>query len=157
MIVLVMIGAELLGRQDPTRSICRLLSGKILSIASEFTYSKLLSHSGRMQRRCAGRVKGWTEIKFADELRIGGVADVEIHHCRRISHRCHLAVGADIGRSMKSLRALRFGLARLFVPQTSISLTYHSPFIKEGDSPQIIPRHKDNRGEISSVANLSEG
>jgi MFS family permease len=41
--------------------------------------------------------------------------------------------------------------------QASISLTYHSPFIKEGDSPQIIPRHKDNRGEISSVANLSEG
>jgi hypothetical protein len=47
MIVLVMIGAELLGRQDPT--LCRLLSGKILSIASEFTYSKLLSHSGRTE------------------------------------------------------------------------------------------------------------
>src|SRR5262249_32216749 len=77
----------------------------------------------RMQRRCAGRVEGWTEIEFADELRVGGVANVEIHHCRRISHRCHLAVRADIGRSMKSLRPLRFGLARLLSrhpPATSL-------------------------------------
>src|SRR5215813_10730923 len=76
-----------------------------------------------MQRRCAGRVEGWTEIKFADELRVGDVGNVEIHHCRRISHRCHLAVQADIGRSMKSLRPLRFGLARLLSrhpPATSL-------------------------------------
>src|SRR5262249_29114532 len=49
----------------------------------------------------------------ADQLWVGDVADIEIDRRRGVSHRGHLAVRADAGRSMKALRPFPLGLARL--------------------------------------------
>src|SRR4029077_10456137 len=76
------------------------------AMASEFTYSKLRSHNGRtvcsdgppprknaVQRSRPDRDERRAECKLANELRVGGVADIKIDHRRRIGHRRHLAIG----------------------------------------------------------------
>jgi hypothetical protein len=53
----------------------------------------------RRERRAEG--------ELANQLRIGGVADVEVDHRGRVAHRGHLAVRADIRGTMKAFRPLR--------------------------------------------------
>src|SRR5262249_52136276 len=53
------------------------------------------------------------EGKLADELWVGGVADIEVHHSGGVGHRCHFAVWTDVRRTVKPLRSFRLWLARL--------------------------------------------
>src|SRR5262244_54250 len=76
-----------------------------------------------MQRRCPDRHERRAERQLTDELWVGNIADIKINDRWGISHRGDLAIRADISRSMKSLRPLRFGLARLLSrhpPTTSL-------------------------------------
>src|SRR5215831_15657777 len=76
-----------------------------------------------MQRRRPDSHERRAERKLTDELWVGNIADIKINDRWGISHRGDLAIRADISRSMKSLRPLRFGLARLLSrhpPATSL-------------------------------------
>src|SRR6266478_1015320 len=66
-----------------------------------------------MQRWRSDRHERWAERKLADELRVGDITDIEIDDRGGISHRGHLAIQADIRRSVKSLRPFAFGLPGL--------------------------------------------